>query len=656
MSDVIATPAAATPRPAGSAAAETAVRVVDPSPDLNRLVTGENLRGTVVGKDDQGNLLVRTRLGVLQLAATRSLPVGTEVILQVRSVGPQVLLNLLPLAAAAGGAGGQVGQAAPPPPGTQAAPALPPNPHDLVQRGQVLRAVLHAAPPAPLLAGLPTAQPGAELLVRILSFGIQTQGNAAPTGGQAGVGQAAGNPDPGTLNPGSPTPGGPTSGTPLPGRQASAGGSLSAGAKPGAAGASGTPAAGATTPSPHTASNNAMSGAGPGTGPGTGTSGAPSSGPNPGAVTPAGSMTKAPGNGLAAAPAASGFPAANIAPGLRLAPQTPVASSGHTLATALQSVSAEAAIRAAGALPGPTAGIAPGTSAASGTAAGPEGGGASGTNLRVTGLVTATASNGQPILHTPLGTVTLDTRANLPLGASLALQITLPSVQDSLAGQALASAWPSLDSLEETLFHGLPAVQMDAVARALPQINPRLASGLLFFLSALNQGNLLGWMAPAAAAASERAESGELYERLGREFVGLNRSIETAAGEWRFVNLPLWSEAGLRELRCFFRRQDHHGDKGEDDGDQATRFVLELELKRHGELQLDGLVRARRFDLMLRSRRPLPALVRGDLMALFEEANAIGGYSGQLVFQASRDWLQMMATRSGASPQDGLRV
>src|SRR3546814_49900 len=136
---------------------------------------------------------------------------------------------------------------------------------------------------------------------------------------------------------------------------------------------------------------------------------------------------------------------------------------------------------------------------------------------------------------------------------------------------------------------------------------------------------------------------------------GRARSIETPAGEWRFVNLPPWSEEGLRELRCFFRHQQSGGGHG-GDGDKATRFVLELELQRHGELQLDGLVRGRFFDLMLRSRRPLSAVVRGDLMALFEEANAIGGYSGRLAFQASPDWLQLLAARSATSPHEGFRV
>ena len=629
MSDVFASLAAGTSRSAGGAAAtagETAIRVIDPSPELTRLASGENLRGTVVGKDERGHLLVRTQLGVLQLAAIRNLPVGTEVVLQVRNVGPQVMMNLLPLETAAGSSG-QAGPAAPTaiPPG-QAAPALPPNPHDLVQRGEIIRGVLHAAPPIPLLAGLPTAQPGAELLVRILSLGVHSQGAGASTSGTTPAGvPAAGVPAGGA------TAGGTTSGAAASG-QIPASGTAPSG--PSQVGSAGTPA-----------------------GPGVGTPRALPAGALPAAGSGAGAPAvqaesqaaeATPGTRIAGTPSNT---AANAAPGLRLAPQMPVANSGHSAATALQSVSSEAAARAAGAQPGPAA-AKPGSGGAAPSPAGPSS--AEGA-LRVTGLVTAVTSSGQPILHTPLGTVTLDTRASLPLGSSLALQITLPATQHAPAAQALAAAWPSLEGLEETLFQGLTAPQMEAVSRALPQVGPRLASGVLFFLSALSQGNVLGWLAPAAAAAAERGEHGELYDRLGREFAGLNRSIETPAGEWRFINLPLWSEQGLRELRCFFRHQDH-GDGTAKDGDRATRFVLELHLERHGDLQLDGLVRAKRFDLVLRSRQPLPALVRGDLMALFEEANAIAGYTGQLTFRASRDWLQMLSARAGAAPHEGLRV
>jgi hypothetical protein len=632
MSDIFATLAAGTARPAGgqgTAGSEAAVRVVDPSPELQRLASGENLRGTVVGKDDHGHLLVRTQLGVLALSVPRALPVGTEVILQVRSVGPQVILNLLPIGTLGGGAL-LPGQAPLPPAGTPAAPALPPNPSDLVQHGQVLRAVLHAAPPAPSLAGLPTAQPGTELLARILSLGVQSPALAATTGAlTAGLpGSAA--PLPGAQGI-TPLPGA-QGATPLPGAP-TAGAGIAPGSSPSLS--PGLSSAASATPLPGSpVAPGSVPPGGPAAGGAIGTPAAPQ-----GTALP----------GPAASPAALPPPAdGEAAPGLRLAPQMPVANSGHSVATALQGLTSEAAAKAAGSLAGggamPTQ-PATGDTAAIGSAA---------NLLRVTGLVTAITSNGQPILHTPLGTLTLDTRAPLPPGTSLALEIALPATGGAAPATVLASAWPSLESLEETLFHSLPAGQAEAAARALPQVGPRLASGILFFLSALNQGTISAWLGKADATAGQSGR-GELYERLGREFASLSRTIETPAGEWRFVSLPLWSDQGLRELRCYFRHQEHGGRPGED-GEKATRFVLELELKHHGSLQLDGLVRARLFDLVLRSRRPLPALVRGDLMALFEETNAIAGYNGRLVFQASGDWLQLIAARSASAPHEGLKV
>src|SRR5690606_31733921 len=129
--------------------------------------------------------------------------------------------------------------------------------------------------------------------------------------------------------------------------------------------------------------------------------------------------------------------------------------------------------------------------------------------------ITATTSSGQAILHTPLGTLTLDTRAALPPGTSLALEVVLPAVAREAAMAMLPPAWPNLESLEEALFQGLPATQAEAVARTLPQVGPRLASGVLFFLAALNQGNVGGWLRQPGAG--ERDElPGNLVERLGR--------------------------------------------------------------------------------------------------------------------------------------------
>ena len=314
----------------------------------------------------------------------------------------------------------------------------------------------------------------------------------------------------------------------------------------------------------------------------------------------------------------------------------------------LQGITASGAAQAAGATP---AGATGGTSTAAPAGAGGSGAAtqsADGKALRLTGLVTGTAAGTPTILHTPLGSITLKAPIDLPTGSSLSLEVLLPEGSRPpplLPG--FSAAWPTAEGLEETLFANLPASHSEALLRALPQVGPRLGSGLLFFLSAINQGNPLAWLA-APAAALERGERSDFIERLGRELAGLSRSVEAASGEWRLFQIPVWSDQGLRELRLFFRHHDGRGQAGEAGEETATRFVLELELKRHGELQLDGLVRGQHFDLILRSRRGLSPPLRADLLALFEETNAIAGYRGRLVFQTSQDWEQIHpAPRAG---------
>ncbi|WP_299397389.1 hypothetical protein [Pelagibius sp.] len=589
---------------------EIAARLVDPAPEVARLSAGQFLRGQVVGQDDAGLLLIQTKLAIVKLAAARSLAVGSEVILQVRAGGTQAGLSVIPVEGAgpAPTAGDDIarpavvsGPAGPAPrPGVAAALTA-----DLISNASLLRAVLQTAPPLPLLAGLPSAEPGSELLLRILAI-------ATP---QAGATLSAG---------GSGTPGNPG------GVQGPAGtGPQGVGLQAGAPGP---------TTSPAGAGQQA---AVPGQSPAS-----PGGGGGPGGGSIAGPSQQASNT--------SGLGTATGEPGLKLAPQTSAIGAGRSVAAVLQGVTASGAAQAAGATaPGATAAGATSGAANAAHAGAPEAGAqtqtADGRTLRLTGLVTGKAAGAPTILHTPLGSITLKAPIDLPAGSSLSLEVLLPEGSRPpplLPG--LSAAWPTAEALEEMLFANLPPSHSEALLRALPQVGPRLGSGLLFFLSAINQGNPLAWLA-APAAALERGERGDFIERLGRELAGLSRNVEAAGGDWRLFQIPVWSDQGLRELRLFFRHHDGGGQAGEAGDESATRFVLELDLKRHGELQLDGLVRGQQFDLILRSRRHLSPLLRADLLALFEETNAIAGYRGRLVFQTSQDWEQVHpAPRAGA--------
>src|SRR5439155_12213306 len=62
----------------------------------------------------------------------------------------------------------------------------------------------------------------------------------------------------------------------------------------------------------------------------------------------------------------------------------------------------------------------------------------------------------------------------------------------------------------------------------------------------------------------------------------------------------------------------------------AQRFALDLELSRLGALQLDGLVRPRRLDLVLRSRKALPLALRAEIAEAFRGSLAASGFAGEI--------------------------
>ena len=57
-----------------------------------------------------------------------------------------------------------------------------------------------------------------------------------------------------------------------------------------------------------------------------------------------------------------------------------------------------------------------------------------------------------------------------------------------------------------------------------------------------------------------------------------------------------------------------------------------------GPFQFDGLVREKRFDLMVRSHIALTSKMRHDIGTLFNEALELGQYNGNLVFQKVKDF------------------
>ena len=306
-----------------------------------------------------------------------------------------------------------------------------------------------------------------------------------------------------------------------------------------------------------------------------------------------------------------------------------------------------------------TIGTAPGTPTATASTQGQA--------LRLEGMVASAPGSQGAVIETAQGRLHLAVQTALPPGTRVVMEV-IPAAAHQAAAEvlegavrdgSLARGWPALEEALRLLQPGeLQPAGMTLGSHALPRPGPRFASTVLFFLAALRGGDLGAWLSGATAQALERAGRGDLVARLKQDFARMSRlAAEPAPGEWRGYLIPVLDDGALSQVRLFVR----HPESDEEDGapaasERTTRFVVEVAFSRLGELQLDGLIQGRRFDLILRSRAPLTPALRRDITEIYEAVGATTGYRGQLVFQASADWTLLPLDTMTAEADAGVVV
>lgn len=270
--------------------------------------------------------------------------------------------------------------------------------------------------------------------------------------------------------------------------------------------------------------------------------------------------------------------------------------------------------------------------------------------------------DGATILQTPVGSLKMYLPQKLPVGAAVRVDVQpMPHVQPQpLPGiplpeetatnvTTLAQQWPALDEALKLLPSSHEAAR--PLMAAMPEIGPKLTSGLLFFIAAVKTGDLRQWIGSKALAALESRAPG-LAERLKGDMAQLQTLlVDSPLQQWNSVMVPMLYQGQLEHARFFFRDDSESGDgKKKSEGDQ--RFIVEVDTSHLGEVQFDGFVRkgqqAKQFDLILRSSTPLPLELQQQVRATFETAMETSGIKGYLAFQqGSQHFVRPMAANSG---------
>jgi hypothetical protein len=253
---------------------------------------------------------------------------------------------------------------------------------------------------------------------------------------------------------------------------------------------------------------------------------------------------------------------------------------------------------------------------------------------------------GFAVIDTPAGALMMQERTRLPVGAQVALVLEpiappqaaplppITSPQQALL--YLSNRWPALDDLIAVL-RGAPMAapnDSDAPPPGIPQIGPKLAAGLAAAINAYRSGEIERLLQPMLAGRKFPIEKDEMVKRLKEEFTQLSDlAKDRTAVDWRALFLPVYDpRVGLTQINLYYRHNTGEGSEKEKK-DQGTRFLVDVNFAALGAFQLDGLIRGKRFDLMIRSRSRLSRNQRQDIMNIFENALEVGGATGALEFR-----------------------
>jgi hypothetical protein len=252
-----------------------------------------------------------------------------------------------------------------------------------------------------------------------------------------------------------------------------------------------------------------------------------------------------------------------------------------------------------------------------------------------TTLAATVVQSGGPttLVDSVLGRLALDAQIDLPPGSVLTLErLATPARATTAAAPtspSLGSGWPALDDALAAVDRAAPSLAAQLRADLSPVAAPRLAAALLFFMGVL-EGDA-NWPGEAFGVALTAAGRADLRARLAKDLGELRQqATQSAQGDWRIFTLPVLDEAAVRPIRLYVRNPGDGKSGGQ--SQQGSRFVLDLDMSRLGPLQLDGLVRGPRFDLVLRSHEPFDPAMKAEIGTLFHNALEGSGLSGEVAF------------------------
>lgn len=238
--------------------------------------------------------------------------------------------------------------------------------------------------------------------------------------------------------------------------------------------------------------------------------------------------------------------------------------------------------------------------------------------------------------------VTASTMASTSIMATTgtqALSITNPLL--------MGFQWPALDALYNGLLHVSPQAAA-SLTRALPNAASaaQIGPAAMMFIAAVRSGDIANWLGDKKIDLLQRSNASDILKRLSQDSSSTGRAAPTTettqTSEWRAVPLPMFWEGEIHKITLFSRHENQQNQEEENENTQ-TRFVFDLSLSRMGDIQLDGLLRDKRLDLVIRAQNTFSEHMQQTMRKAYTGALSSTELTGDLNFQGStKNWVHVL--------------
>ncbi len=263
--------------------------------------------------------------------------------------------------------------------------------------------------------------------------------------------------------------------------------------------------------------------------------------------------------------------------------------------------------------------------------------------LYVMDLSSSELTLGSQVTLTAMQTVDGVVQQSTAIPISNAGQITVQSpIPQPIPSFMQPGIWGAMDDI-------FKSIQQSAVEQAIP--NPVqgamaastsapvvLGAAAILFVAAARGGDLNSWFGDRAMNAVRGGGKMDVFQSLTREAAGVTKPSREQAGapEWRGQNIPVYHDGDIHRVAMWYRQERDEGQKQHQDEEdkQSTRFVFDMSLDKMGPVQVDGLIREKRMDMIVRTAQDLSTPMKKHMRVLYINALDQVDLYGELYFQS----------------------